>query len=102
AAIRKAHRAAHAVSPTEDITIEQAMRGIRRSYGEPPQGKAPAVTDIVRAMVETLPATTKGARPRADSGRIRWCVSALGAGGPRCGGCPVCRRGPGDHPAPLQ
>jgi integrase len=53
------------MSTTEDITVEQAMRGIRRSYGEPPQGKAPAVTDIVRAMVEVLPATSKGARDRA-------------------------------------
>jgi site-specific recombinase XerD len=65
AAIRKAHRAARLPSPADDITVEQAMRGIRRSYGEPPQGKAPAVTDIVRVMVEGLPATTKGVRDRA-------------------------------------
>jgi integrase len=53
------------MSTSEDIAVEQTMRGIRRSYGEPPQGKAPAVTDIVRAMVEALPATTKGVRDRA-------------------------------------
>jgi len=41
------------------------MRGIRRSYGAPPCGKAAAVTDIVRAMVATLPTTCKGVRDRA-------------------------------------
>lgn len=65
AAIRKAHRTARLMSATEDIAGEQTRRGIRRSYGEPPQGKAPAVTDIVHAMVETLPATTKGVRDHA-------------------------------------
>ena len=65
AAIRKAHRTARLISPTEDITVEQTMRGIRRSYGAPPCGKAAAVTDIVRAMVATLPTTCKGVRDRA-------------------------------------
>jgi integrase len=41
------------------------MRGIRRSYGTQPKGKAAAVTDILRAMIETLPATSKGTRDRA-------------------------------------
>jgi len=65
AAIRKAHRTARLMSPTEDIAVEQTMRGIRRSYGTQPKGKAAAVTDIVRAMVATLPATSKGTRDRA-------------------------------------
>jgi site-specific recombinase XerD len=65
AAIRKAHRTARLISPTEDIAVEQTMRGIRRSYGTQPKGKAAAVTDIVRAMIETLPATRKGTRDRA-------------------------------------
>src|SRR4051812_33371049 len=64
AAIRKAHRTARLMSPTEDIAVEQTMRGIRGSYGTLPKGKA-AVTDIVRAMVATLPATSKGTRDRA-------------------------------------
>jgi site-specific recombinase XerD len=65
AAIRKAHRTARLTSPTEDIAVEQTMRGIRRSYGTPPIGKAAAVTDIMRVMVEALPATSKGTRDRA-------------------------------------
>jgi site-specific recombinase XerD len=65
AAIRKAHRTARLMSPIEDIAVEQTMRGIRRSYGTQPKGKAAAVTDIVRAMVATLPATCKGTRDRA-------------------------------------
>jgi hypothetical protein len=60
AAIRKAHRTARLMSPTEDIAVEQTMRGIRRSYGKQPKGKAAAVTDIVHAMIATLPATSGG------------------------------------------
>jgi site-specific recombinase XerD len=36
AAIRKAHRTARLISSTEDIAVEQRMRGIRRSYSTPP------------------------------------------------------------------
>jgi hypothetical protein len=46
AAIRKAHRTSRLMSPTEDIAVEQTMRGIRRSYGTPPK-PAPAMNTYV-------------------------------------------------------
>ncbi len=61
-AISQAHKAADLDTPTADRAVRRVMTGIRREKGTAQEGKAPAVTREVRAMVATLPATLRGQR----------------------------------------
>jgi len=64
-AISQAHKAADLDTPTADRTVRRVMTGIRRQNGTAQEGKAPAVTREIRAMVATLPPTLRGRRDRA-------------------------------------
>lgn len=64
-AISQAHKAADLDTPTADRAVRRVMTGIRRQNGTAQQGKAPAITREIRAMVETLPLTLRGRRDRA-------------------------------------
>ncbi|MEN9933432.1 MAG: hypothetical protein RLZZ387_11 [Chloroflexota bacterium] len=63
--IGQAHKMAKLPLPTKDVDVELTMRGIRREKGVAPDVKAPAVTDIIRQMVEALPETVQGTRDSA-------------------------------------
>ncbi|MHB9133541.1 MAG: site-specific integrase [Armatimonadota bacterium] len=65
AAIAFAHKAAGHDSPTNSLLVEATGAGIRRQIGTAQVGKAPAVTEDIRAMLAALPATRKGVRDRA-------------------------------------
>src|SRR4051812_34182538 len=52
--ISKAHQIASAPNPAKTEQIHLVMSGIRRSLGRAQTQKAPAVTDIIRAMLDTL------------------------------------------------
>jgi integrase len=64
-AIRHFHRAAGHELDTRDPVLRDTWRGIRRSLGVAPRGKAPTVTEFLRAMVDTLPMSPAGVRDRA-------------------------------------
>jgi site-specific recombinase XerD len=67
-AIAQAHQAAgHSPheSPTKHATVRAVWAGIRRAHGTAQEGKSPAVTADVRAMVATLSETFLGIRDRA-------------------------------------
>jgi integrase len=64
-AIAQAHKAADLDSPTTDRAVRRVMTGIRREKGTAQEGKAPALTRELRAMVATLPASLRGRRDRA-------------------------------------
>lgn len=64
-AISRVHRAAQHEPPTRSIAVQETMKGIRRVLGTAQQRKKPAVTSVLRQMLETLPATIFGARDRA-------------------------------------
>ena len=64
-AIRHFHRAAGHELDTRDPVLRDTWRGIRRSLGVAPRGKAPTVTEFLRAMVDTLPMSPSGVRDRA-------------------------------------
>lgn len=64
-AISQAHQAAGHDSPTQTAVVRSVMAGIRRVKGTAPAQKAPAVTDLLRRMVATLPAGLLGIRDRA-------------------------------------
>jgi len=64
-AISQAHKAADLDTPTVDRAVRRVMTGIRRQNGTAQEGKAPAVTREIRAMVATLPPTLRGRRDRA-------------------------------------
>jgi integrase len=65
-AISQAHRlAGHAPISTRMEPIRTVWAGIRRVHGVVQKGKTAAVTDDIRAMIDTLPATLLGARDRA-------------------------------------
>lgn len=64
-AISQAHQAAGYDSPTSTLAVRAVWAGIRRVHGTAQQGKAPTMTDDIRAMVETLPKTLAGQRDRA-------------------------------------
>lgn len=55
ATISQAHRAAGYETPTTHSTVRAVWQGIRRSKGVATQGKEPAVTPLIRAMVDHLP-----------------------------------------------
>jgi integrase len=64
-AIRHFHRAAGHELDTHDPVLRDTWRGIRRTLGNAPRGKAPTVTEFLRAMVDTLPLSPSGVRDRA-------------------------------------
>jgi len=64
-AIAQAHKAADLETPTTDRAVRRVMTGIRRQNGTAQEGKAPAVTREIRAMVDHLPPTLRGQRDRA-------------------------------------
>lgn len=65
ASISQAHQAAGYATPTSDIQIRVLMQGIRRTKGTAQEGKAPAVTADIKAMVNTLSDNLLGIRDRA-------------------------------------
>lgn len=65
ASISQAHQAAGYATPTSDIQIRVLMQGIRRTKGTAQQGKAPAVTADIKAMVNVLSDNLLGIRDRA-------------------------------------
>lgn len=64
-AISQAHQAAGQASPTQHAAVRATWAGIRRALGTAAAGKAPALTETVRAMVGALPDTLGGLRDRA-------------------------------------
>lgn len=64
-AISRAHQLAGHPSPTKDAGVRTVAAGIRRAKGTAQEGKAPAVTRELRAMVAALPPTLLGRRDRA-------------------------------------
>ncbi|HEX2948446.1 MAG TPA: site-specific integrase [Armatimonadota bacterium] len=65
AAIAFAHELAGYEPPTRTALVEEVMAGIRREIGVAQQGKAPALTPDIRAMVNHLPTDLRGVRDRA-------------------------------------
>ena len=63
--IGKAHRLAGQPNPAKTEQTHLVMKGIRRALGSAQTQKAPAVTEIIRAMVAELPAGPAGLRDRA-------------------------------------
>lgn len=64
-AISQAHQLAGHETPTQDKAVRSVMAGIRRVHGTAQKGKAPTMTDDIRAMVDTLPDDLLGIRDRA-------------------------------------
>lgn len=64
-AISQAHQAAGEENPTRHQAVRAVMAGIRRVHGTNQEGKAPALTEDIRAMVDTLPDTLLGLRDKA-------------------------------------
>ncbi len=62
--ISQAHKAAGLETPTAHVAVRAVWAGIRRARGVAQEGKAPAVTDDVRAMVASLPYSLLGSRDR--------------------------------------
>jgi len=65
AAIAYAHRLAGEASPLGVEAVKMVLRGVRRSLGVAPQGKAPLTADLVLKLVRRLPDTLAGKRDRA-------------------------------------
>jgi integrase len=63
--ISQAHKAADLPSPTGSSLVRRVHAGIRRTLGTVQQGKAPAVVDDLKRMLEQLPGTRVGLRDRA-------------------------------------
>jgi hypothetical protein len=63
--ISQAHRAADLASPTTSSLVRRTHAGIRRSIGAAQLGKAPALVDDLKLMLNTLPNTRVGLRDRA-------------------------------------
>ncbi len=63
--IAQAHKTAGYDTPTTAPVVRAVWAGIRRVKGTAQEGKAPAVTDDVCAMVAGLPDTLRGHRDRA-------------------------------------
>jgi site-specific recombinase XerD len=64
-AISQAHRAAGVDSPTATLTVKSVWAGMRRAHGTAQQGKAPAATAELKAMVATCGGDLRGLRDRA-------------------------------------
>lgn len=65
AAIAFAHKEQGQISPTHHALVDEVIAGIRRELGAVQQGKTPAVTEDIRAMVARLPGDLRGVRDRA-------------------------------------
>lgn len=52
--IRRRHADAGHDNPTAAVLVQRVWEGIRRTQGTAQNGKAPAITDVLRAMVATL------------------------------------------------
>lgn len=65
ATISQAHQAAGLETPTRAAAVRAVWRGICRTKGTAQQGKAPAITADLRAMLETCDGGLLGARDRA-------------------------------------
>lgn len=63
--ISQVHQAARLDSPTHSIAVRELMKGIRRTHGTAATGKAPTLTDDIKAMVASLPASRHGLQERA-------------------------------------
>jgi integrase len=63
--ISKAHQVAGAPNPAKTEAIHLTMKGIRRALGRAQTQKAPAVTDVIRMMLDTLGSGPAGLRDRA-------------------------------------
>lgn len=63
--ISKAHQIAGAPNPAKTEQIHLVMSGIRRALGRAQTQKAPAVTEVIRAMLDTLGSGPAGLRDRA-------------------------------------
>ncbi|NTU81984.1 MAG: site-specific integrase [Chloroflexales bacterium] len=63
--ISVAHQLAGHPSPTHDAHVRTVMQGIRRTKGTAPAAKEPAVTKVLKAMIEALPVEAIGVRDRA-------------------------------------
>jgi integrase len=65
--ISQAHKAADLdkASPTTSSLVRRTHAGIRRTLGTAQNGKAPALVDDLKRMLEMLPATRVGLRDRA-------------------------------------
>src|SRR6476659_7341295 len=59
------HKQARHALPTKDPEVERTMRGIRRTKGIAPNGKAPILTPLLRQMVAALPDDLPGLREKA-------------------------------------
>lgn len=64
-AIGQAHKAAGHAPPSAHPHVAATWAGIRRSLGTAQRRAAPVVVDVLRELVEALPATPGGARDRA-------------------------------------
>ena len=64
-AIAEAHKATGLESPTHSPIVRNTMKGIRRTLGTAPVQKAAALTDDIRATVESADAGLIGLRDRA-------------------------------------
>lgn len=65
ASISQAHQVAEFNSPTSDMKVRTLMQGIRRTKGTVQEGKRPAVTSDIKAMLNCLPDNLLGIRDRA-------------------------------------
>src|SRR5882672_8907546 len=64
-AIAEAHKAVGLESPTAAGIVKNTLKGIKRTIGTAAVQKAPALTDDIRAMVNSTDAGLIGARDRA-------------------------------------
>jgi integrase len=64
-AVAEAHKAAGLESPTHAAIVRNTLKGIRRTFGTAPVQKAAALTDDIRAMIDSTEAGLIGARDRA-------------------------------------
>lgn len=65
-AIRLMHVGAKLPSPHDALEVDEVLRGIRRSWKQPPTRKAPAVDEDIKRMVDAVePQSLRGLRDRA-------------------------------------
>lgn len=65
ASISQAHQAAGYQTPTSSMEVRALMQGIRRIKGTAQEGKSPAVTSDIKAMINCLSENLLGIRDRA-------------------------------------
>lgn len=64
-AIAQAHKTARLPSPAEALEVREIMKGIRRTKGSAQTAKTAALTEDIKAMIDTLDDTPIGVRNRA-------------------------------------